>query len=204
MPRFKFWMLILYTFIAIFGAVSVTSAQQAVELNVNISTEFRSTINSPTVQSEIELGYKHRVYRIKNQLFLYGKASGFMQIDPLTWSATETLDASQYDYRRFGGSAIGGLSLQQGIVTPELEFGVTTHRVVLDRMSTGLLPPGTEPTSPEQITGWFYTFDTRFTLGLSLSNSINGRFSLRVQAPLNESEYNNPRLSPTLGLEYLF
>lgn len=192
------------TVILLMSAPNPSNGQSVAELNFNISSELDSGLHSPDVQSELELAYKNRFYHVKNDLYLFGRIGGFYQVNPLSGSRSHAEDATQYDYQRFGGSAATGFFLDRSAVGAELGFGLSAHRVILNRTRIGMLPPGTTTTSPERITEWFNTFDTQFALVFNLLDPVEARLSLRIQAPLDDNEYNNARVSPSFGLQYGF
>lgn len=187
---------------AIFAVES--KGQSSVEVNLNVSSEIQSGLNSPDIQSELELGYRNRFYHIKNDLYLFGKVAGFYQLDSISLQLTQASDATQYDYSRYGGSVVTGFFLEGQVLNAELGFGLTRHQVAQNKTQEGLLPPGRPSTAPDRIEESFNTFDVNLALMYSVINSFDVRFGFRLQSPLDQNQLNNHRFSPSLGLIHTF
>lgn len=179
-------------------------SQNSVEVNLNVSTDIQGGLYSPDIQSELELGYRNRFYHIKNGLYLFGKIAGFYQMDSISFQLTQASDATQYDYNRYGGSLLTGFFFEGPVLNAELGFGITQHQVVRNKIQEGLLPPGRPSTAPDRIEESFNSFDLNLGLMYTVINSLDVRFSVRLQSPLNQNRLNNHRFSPSLGLLYNF
>jgi len=67
-----------------------------------------------------------------------------------------------------------------------------------------MLPPGTSPTTPDRIRESFNTFDVNLALMHSVMDLFDIRLGLRLQSPLGQEQLNNHRISPSLGMLYVF